>query len=216
LAAEESRDGETRAIHLWDLSAQGLQPDYTVADGGKGLRAGQALAWPEVPCHGDVFHALQAMNRLSQRLDNRAYAAIRACAYLERKMTQANHRYPGQTLSKALAPARRSQTLAIEVADQVRILDQWLQEDILTLAGPPVATRQLLYDLVLDSLQHLECDDRRIQPLRQRLANQREALLAFATELDQAASALAQQYAVSVETVPELLYWQSQPAHTTA
>jgi hypothetical protein len=72
LAAEDQRDGETGAIQLWDLSAQGWQPDYTVADGGKGLRTGQARAWPKVPGHGDVFHALQAMNRLSQRLDNRA------------------------------------------------------------------------------------------------------------------------------------------------
>ena len=56
-------------IHLWDLTAKGLQPDYTVADGGKGLRAGQALAWPELPCHGDVFHALQELGQLSQTLD---------------------------------------------------------------------------------------------------------------------------------------------------
>jgi hypothetical protein len=48
------------------------------------------------------------------------------------------------------------------------------------------------------------------------LANPREALLAFATELDQGTSALAQPHAVSVETVRELLYWQSQPAHTNA
>jgi hypothetical protein len=54
------------------LTAKGLQPDYTVADGGKGLRAGQALAWPELPCHGDVFHALQELGQLSQTLDNRA------------------------------------------------------------------------------------------------------------------------------------------------
>ena len=42
LAAEDQRDGETWAIHLWDLTAQGLQPDSTVADGGKGRRAGLA------------------------------------------------------------------------------------------------------------------------------------------------------------------------------
>ena len=59
-------------------------------------------------------------------------------------MIQANCQHHGQTLSKALAHARRSQTLAIEVADQVRILEQWLQEDILALAGPPAATRQPL------------------------------------------------------------------------
>jgi hypothetical protein len=46
---------------VWDLTAKGLQPDYTVVDGGKGLRAGQALAWPEVPCHGDTFHAAQEL-----------------------------------------------------------------------------------------------------------------------------------------------------------
>jgi hypothetical protein len=34
------RDAETWGIHLLDLAEQGLHPDYTVADGGRGLRAG--------------------------------------------------------------------------------------------------------------------------------------------------------------------------------
>lgn len=181
LAAEDQRDGETWAIHLWDLTAQGLQPDYTVADGGKGLRAGQALAWPEVPCHGDTFHAAQELGRLCQRLDNRAYAAINACDRLERMMHKAKQQHQGQRLSTALAQARQRQTQAIAVADQVRTLAQWLQEDILAFAGPEVATRQALYEFVIDALALLERCERRIQPLRQRLANQRDALLAFAT-----------------------------------
>ena len=52
LAAEEHRDGDTWAVHLLDLQAQGLNPDYTIADAGTGLRAGQKLAWPDTPCHG--------------------------------------------------------------------------------------------------------------------------------------------------------------------
>jgi hypothetical protein len=63
LAAEDHRDGESWAIHRWDLAAKGLQPDPTVADGGKGWRAGQALAWPRVPCRGDVFPALQDLGQ---------------------------------------------------------------------------------------------------------------------------------------------------------
>ena len=36
LAPEDHRDGDTWAIHLLDLQAQGLKPDYTIADAGTG------------------------------------------------------------------------------------------------------------------------------------------------------------------------------------
>src|ERR1700680_2766494 len=64
LAAEDHRDGDTWAIHLLDLQARGLNPDYTIADAGAGLRAGQKLAWPDTPCHGDVFHTHQQFETL--------------------------------------------------------------------------------------------------------------------------------------------------------
>ena len=56
LAAEERRDADTWGVHLLDAAEQGLQPDYTIADAGQGLRAGQRAAWGDTPCHGDVFH----------------------------------------------------------------------------------------------------------------------------------------------------------------
>jgi hypothetical protein len=52
LVPEAHRDAETWGIHLMDLAARGLRPDYTIADGGRGLRAGQALAWPGARCAG--------------------------------------------------------------------------------------------------------------------------------------------------------------------
>src|SRR5471030_1613575 len=45
LAAAEHRDADTWGIHLLDASQQGLNPDYTIADAGQGLRAGQKAAW---------------------------------------------------------------------------------------------------------------------------------------------------------------------------
>jgi hypothetical protein len=89
LAPVAHRDAETWGIHLLDLAAQGLHPDYTIADGGRGLRAGQALAWPEVPCNGDVFHGLQELTRLTATLERRAYAAIAQRDALEPQMDQA-------------------------------------------------------------------------------------------------------------------------------
>jgi hypothetical protein len=72
LAAVAHRDAEPGGIHLLDLAAQGLRPEATVADGGRGWRAGQALAGPGVPCHGDVFHGLQELTRLTAPWERRA------------------------------------------------------------------------------------------------------------------------------------------------
>ena len=217
LAPEAHRDAETWAIHLWDLMAQGLQPDYVVADGGQGLRAGQGLAWPEVACDGDVFHGLQPMTRLVGILDKRAYAAIAQCEKLEQQMQQAKHQGQGRSLSKALADARAQEASAIALADEVRTLGQWLREDILALAGPDAATRQSLYDFVVASLQALDAlDPSRLRPVWRTLANQRDTLLAFASRLDQQLEALAQQFGVSPFLVREMLALTRLPRTTTA
>jgi hypothetical protein len=41
LVAEDRRDADTWGVHLLDAAAQGLQPDYTIADAGQGVRAGR-------------------------------------------------------------------------------------------------------------------------------------------------------------------------------
>lgn len=217
LAPEAHRDAETWAIHRWDLREQGLQPDYTVADGGQGLRAGQVLAWPEVACDGDVFHGLQPVTRLVGILDKRAYGAIAQREKLEQQMQQAKHQGQGRSLSKALADARAQEASAIALADEVRTLGQWRQHDSLALAGPDAATRQTLDDFVVASLQALEAlDPSRLRPVWRTLANQRDTLLAFATRLDQQLEALAQQFDVSTFLVREILALTSLPRTTTA
>lgn len=217
LTPEAHRDAETWAVHLLDLTDQGLHPAYTVADGGQGLRAGQALAWPEVPCDGDVFHGLQPLTSLVTRLENRAYAAIARREVLERQMQQAKRQQQGRSLSQRLARARLSETTAIRLADEVQTLAAWLQHDILALAGPAVPTRRELYDFVVAALQTLEpLDVQRIGPVRRALANQRDTLLAFATRLDQALETLASQFAVPVSTLRELLALSRMSPTTTA
>jgi hypothetical protein len=50
LVAAEHRDADTWGVHLLDAIKQGLKPDYTIADAGQGLRAGQKAAWDDTPC----------------------------------------------------------------------------------------------------------------------------------------------------------------------
>ena len=68
LAAAEHRDADTWGIHLLDASQQSLNPDYTIADAGQGLRAGQKAAWGDKPYHGDVFYIEHQCEALANTL----------------------------------------------------------------------------------------------------------------------------------------------------
>ena len=185
LSLENSRDGDTWALRLMELGDKGLQPDYTVADGGLGLRAGQTLAWPDIPCRGDVFHALLDMGRLTVYLENRAFGAMSALEKTEAKMTKAKRKGNGNKYSNRLAVAGQAEAAAINLADDISTLAGWLRNDILSLAGGNVDTRRQLLDFVIESLRQREhLRPHRIQPVRVMLENQRDLLLAFAQEID--------------------------------
>lgn len=224
LAQEPHRDGTTWGVHLLDLAERGLSLDYTVADAGQGLRAGQAEAWPGVPCRGDVFHAERDMGRLATYLDNRAYGCIGAREKIDRQMGRAKRRAHGQSFSKRLAVARSEETVAVELADDLRLLAQWMREDVLSLAGPDVQTRRELFDFIMEEMRTRESlAPHRIRPVRVALENQRDDLLAFAEDLDRRLATIAQEHRVPLGDVREVFeqgrlapsapdYWQKDAA----
>ena len=75
LVAAQHRDADTWGVHLLDATEQGLKPDYTIADAGQGLRAGQKAAWGTTPCHGDVFHIQRQCEGLANTLSRLAKGA---------------------------------------------------------------------------------------------------------------------------------------------
>ena len=222
LAAEDHRDETTWGVHLLELAEKGLHPDYTIADGGRGLRAGQAAAWDDVPCHGDVFHAERELGNLAFFLENRALGCTTMLQKLEHKMQRAKNQGKGQSLSKKLAQARKAQAEAVTLAKDIRILADWMQNDILSSAGPDLPTRQQLYDFVVEELRTRESlHSHRIAPVRRMLENHRDNLLAFVGVLDERFAEIAARFKVPlflVYAVCELqsldknlpLYWQRQ------
>ena len=203
LSLEEQRDGDTWGLRLLELQDRGFHPEATIADAGSGLRAGQALAMPEAPCRGDVFHALQTVQPLVTFLENRAYDAIATRTDLERK--KARRQWRGQRapdLAQRIRYARQTENEAIALATDVAILAGWLRHDILSLAGPDHATRGELYDFVVAELRAREslCSHR-IGPVVRALSNQRGQLLAFAAQLDQDLATLAVQFQLPLATL---------------
>ncbi len=201
LTQEDHRDAVTWGVHLLDLQEKGLDLDHTIGDGGKGLRAGQALAFDEVPCWGDHFHLLQELYRLSTYAENRAFRALTTCEQLEGKMRRAKRKAKRHTLSKKLTQARHAQQQAIELADEIALLVEWLHNDILSVVGPDGSTRQELYDWIVECLRTREHQlPHRITPVRRLLENGRDDFLAFAHTLDSQLEALADR--LGVETGP--------------
>jgi hypothetical protein len=217
LAAEPHRDADTWGVHLLDAARQGLSPEYTIADAGQGLRAGQRAAWGDTPCHGDVFHIRRQCEGLANTLSRLAKGATSRREKLQTKLDRAGRQAPDDGLAAQLALARQTETQAIWLARDFRTLTQWLSHDVLALAGPHLATRQVLFDFIVEELTRREPEDpQRIRPLRVALQNQRDNLLAFAGVLDTKLIAIAQAHAIAESVVQEACLLHRLPSTSAA
>jgi len=122
LAAEQHRDTDTWGVHLLDAAQQGLKPDYTIADAGQGLRAGQKAAWGDTPCHGDVFHIIHQCEGLANTLSRLAKGTTSRRKKLEARFDRTGQSASKDALAADLALARQTETRARELAGDIRIL----------------------------------------------------------------------------------------------
>jgi len=222
LQAAEHRDETTWGYYLLELQERGLNLHHTIADGGRGLRAGQAAAWPNVPCHADVFHAEYQLGQVVCYLENRAAGCTKAVEVLQRKLGRSRQDGTREKLAQELESARREQAKAIALARDIRLLADWLQKDVLAGAGPSRVVRQELFDFIVQELVQREAlCPHRIQPVRKMLQGQRDDLLAFAGQLDARLAQVARDLNVPeylVRAVCELqagdentcVYWQEE------
>jgi hypothetical protein len=218
LSREEHRDADTWGVRLLEQVDRGFAPQSIIADFGGGLRAGVAAALPHLTtCGGDVFHALMGLKKVIRILDNRAYRAIEQRSSLHNKQARQSRRTgrADHSLACQIAHAKAKEQEAIQLADDIDLLGNWLRHDILAVAGPCCAIRKDLFDFVVaemrQRLDHAGDDGKRIGSL---LANHRDDLLAFTDTLDRDIATLAQQFEVEPSLIRELLqHLASNPNH---
>jgi len=216
LSREDHRDADTWAVRLLEAKERGFAPRATVADFGTGIRAGQELAMPGVPCRGDVFHAAHAITPVVTYLENRAYGTIEARHKLEQKKIKLQRQARRaqvrqvQVLSRQASLAAQAEAKAVALADDVALLARWLRCDVLAVSGLPYADRCALFDFICSEFQAREplCPHR-LGPLCTLLKNHRDQLLAFAAQLDRDLANLAAEFQVPVIIVRELLDLQA-------
>lgn len=222
LSPEDHRDAETWGVRLLELADHGWDPDATIADFGTGLRAGQKQAVPNLPCRGDLFHALKSLGDVATALENRAYRAIDDHRVFQEKQQSHERRHGRKDLSLAakIRSAAPEESTAIALADDVRLLIDWLQTDVWPVAGPSHDERRDLYDFVLAEFRdRVGSAGSALRKACTTLANHRDDLLAFAQELDNELAAIAASYEVPPTLAREVLqqiaanpnrpdYWQ--------
>ena len=152
LEAVSHRDENTWGYYLLELEQQGLNPDYTIADAGKGIRAGQKAAWGDKPCHGDAWHILEQSNALCRNLAKKAQGATSQREKLEEKMALAKLKGEGNKLSAKLTKARKHEANLLNLVADIKILLYWLRIDILSLAGAEWSERMELMDFIIEEL----------------------------------------------------------------
>ena len=216
LVSAEHRDKVTWGYHLLEAQERGFCPDRTIADDGKGLRAGQELAMPGVPCDGDVFHILQDCKDLSRHLKRKAQEAGTRVRKLEEKIAKAQAKGKSHPDVQHLEPARQEEQEEIALATDVQTLVDWLHHDVFALAGPEYRVRWELLDFIMAELQQREERSARIAIVRRALDNQGEQLLAFSRRLDDKLAAIAQKADVPLYWVRQVCLLQRKSAEGNA
>jgi hypothetical protein len=182
---------------LWEFHDRGFHPDATIADAGRGWRAGHARALPTTAGRGDVLPALPAGAATLTALANRAYQASATRSQRERPQTQGPDRRGRRDLRVAQQrrPARPAAAPAVAGADAVARRRRWLRQDVLAVAGPGSGDRCARYACVRAELRaRASPAPPRLPELCVRRHQQRDDLLACAGQLDQELATVAQQF----------------------
>jgi hypothetical protein len=155
LSLEEQCDADTWGVRLLELQAQHFAPQAIICDAGSALQAGQALALPDTPRRGDVFHVLHELSPVVHCLENRAYQALEACVKLQQHQAQyeRTHGRRARSLSAKLRCAEPAAERAVALAEDVATVGKWLRHDVLAVAGADYATRCALYDFLVGELR---------------------------------------------------------------
>jgi len=217
LKSEDACDVTSWGVHLLNLKErQKLAPDFTVLDGGAAARAGQREAWPEIPAHGDVFHALKPFSELVTYLKNRADDALKVLESYKNKINFPRGKWKDEKRRlplyiKCLA-AEETWKKADTLADEIQILSSWVKNDILSLVGPSSDIRKELLVFIVEelSLREALCSHK-IKPVRTYLENHCDNLLAFMSNMEIHFYKIAQEFEISLSTVWEMYQLKGLP-----
>ena len=185
LSEEKKRDAETWAIRLMECKDRGLNPRYSVADGGQGQRAGMRMVWPGKQCYSDTFHVIYELEKVKTYLEHKALSSIAALDDINRRMEKASIKNKGNSFSRKLGLRRVETARRIALHDDFSMLVDWLRLEVLEFNELSPGTRGDLFDwIVLEIQKREELCPQHLPQTRKYLQNQRSDILASFVQMD--------------------------------
>jgi hypothetical protein len=132
-------------------------------------------------------------------------------------MTIAKQKGKGNRISQKLTQARRKESEIIALNRDIKTLIQWLNHDILELAGPILRERQELFDFIVKELALREkSGGKKVRSLRKTLKNQRNDILAFASVLDDKLANISETLSIPLYLVRQMCLLFRKPSTSAA
>ena len=186
MSLEKNHDGDTWAIHCWDLEKKGFSPARIFADGGTGLRCGHQLAMPHAPCDLDNFHIMQDLTNMRRFFRNRLKTAISCLKQQTHKLNRSKTNGNVHLHVKHHRLALQEEKAALYLSNSIDTLVHWMQHDVLNMPGQPPTERQMLYDFIVAELKQLEgVHPHRIKEVRIMLEDENYLALSFVDVLNE-------------------------------
>jgi len=207
LAKANDRDHETWGIHLLDLQARGYAPVTSIIDSAKGLIKGHEEILPETILRHDHFHLIRDLKDCGRFLKNQVASTTTEVLTLIRRAEKAQDTQMKKERSAAASVALTELGALEDTYSTFQLLAQWLQHDVLQLAGYAPEVRAMLYDFIVSEMSILAGrHPHRIGAIVTSLHFRRDALLDVADALNDQFAQLAAQYKISINTVWKICY----------
>jgi hypothetical protein len=207
LARADDRDHETWGIHLLDLQARGYAPDTSIVDSAKGLIKGHADILPKTTLRHDHFHFIRDLKDCARYLKNQVASRTTATLKLVRRAEKERDAQKKKTRDAAASIALTELGVLEQTYATFQLLAQWLQHDVLQLAGYAPEVRAMLYDFIVSEMSIIAGrHPHRIDAIVTSLHCRRDALLDVADALNDQFAQLAAQFRISIDTVWNVCY----------
>ena len=207
LAKSNDRDHESWAIHLFDLTARGYAPGTSIIDNAKGLIKGHEMVLPTTTLRYDHFHIIRDLKDCARFLKNELASRTTETLKLVRRVEKTHDKKKKKALAAVSSNALAELTTLEQTYATFQLLTQWLQHDVLELAGYQPDERTKLYDFIVAEMAVLaKQHPHRIGAIVTSLTHQRDALLDVANALNEPFAQLAAHYNVSISAIWEVCY----------
>jgi hypothetical protein len=202
-----SRDGNAWGVSLLFLEEQKYNPDTVIVDGAKGMAKGYQEVLPNTKIRNDHFHTIRDLKDTARFLRNKAQSALTAAGKSYNKMTNALNEKLKEKFRLQFEIDFAEFSLFAKVSQEFTILSNWMQYDVLQLAGYNPDQRAELFDFILVELEKLaNMYPHRIQKILKSLKSQRDKLLDVASTLNDKFTALAKKHDIPLSYIWNVCY----------